>query len=83
LSYNWIWLAQIQGSSLIELRPKYPCEKICSIIKSIKLRNGDLSIPSIFIAGIKSFVLVMYSHLYEAFYRPLNRETILLAQGVD
>jgi hypothetical protein len=68
LNYNWIWLAQIQGSSLIELRPKYPCEKTCPIIKSVKLNNGNL---------------IMYSRLYEAFYRPLNRETILLAQGVD
>jgi len=25
----------------------------------------------------------MYSRLYEALYGPLNRETILLAQGVD
>ncbi|CAF2511124.1 unnamed protein product [Rotaria sp. Silwood2] len=24
LNYDWVWLAQIQGSSLIELRPKYP-----------------------------------------------------------
>ncbi|CAF0828384.1 unnamed protein product [Rotaria sordida] len=43
LNYDWIWLAQIQGSSLIELRPKHPCEKICSILKSVTLNKGDLS----------------------------------------
>jgi len=68
LSYNWIWLAQIQGSSLIELRPKNPCKKTCSILKSTKLNNGDL---------------IIYSRLYDAVYRPLSKETILLAQGVD
>ncbi|CAF2689298.1 unnamed protein product [Rotaria sp. Silwood2] len=43
LNYDWVWLAQIQGSSLIELRPKYPCEKMCSILKSVTLNKGDLS----------------------------------------
>ncbi|CAF3531123.1 unnamed protein product [Rotaria sp. Silwood1] len=43
LNYDWVWLAQIQGSSLIELRPKHPCETICSILKSVTLNKGDLS----------------------------------------
>ncbi|CAF1084348.1 unnamed protein product [Adineta steineri] len=68
LHNDWIWLAQIQGSSLIQLRPKHPCEKTCSTLKSIKLNHGDL---------------LIYSHLYNGFYNPLNKETILLAQGVD
>jgi len=84
LNHHWIWLAQIQGSSLIELRPKTPCEKICSILKSIKLNNGDLSkVLSMNLFQLSFFLLVIYSHLYDAVYSPLNKETILLAQGVD
>ena len=70
----------------MELRPKSPCEKICPIIKSIHLKNGDLSkiLRLILLRNfLLSFLVVMYSRLYEARYRPLNRETILLAQGVD
>lgn len=69
----------------MELRPKYPCEKICPMIKSIKLKNGDLSTILLLLSFIhpSAFLLVMYSRLYEARYTPLNRETILLAQGVD
>jgi len=33
--------------------------------------------------NLNLFFLVIYSNLYEAFYTPLKRETILLAQGVD
>lgn len=84
MNYNWVWLAQIQGSSLLELQPKYPCENICPIIKSIKLKTGDLSrISLLTFIHLSLSLLVMYSRLYEARYSPLNRETILLAQGVD
>ncbi len=86
MNYNWIWLAQIQGSSLIELRPKHPCEKTCSILKSIKLNNGDLSKTLFFTFtnySVLFFLIVIYSRLYDAHYSPLNKETILLAQGVD
>ncbi|CAF1248020.1 unnamed protein product [Rotaria sp. Silwood1] len=50
LNYDWVWLAQIQGSSLIELRPKHPCETICSILKSVTLNKGDLSNDCFFLA---------------------------------
>jgi len=43
LNYNWVWLAQTQGSSLIRLQVRHPCEKFCSNLKSIKLNQGDLS----------------------------------------
>ncbi|CAF2188492.1 unnamed protein product [Rotaria magnacalcarata] len=68
LNHNWVWLAQIQGSSSIELRPKHPCDRTCSILKSVTLNKGDL---------------IIYSHLYDALYSPLKKETVLLAQGVD
>ncbi|CAF3373010.1 unnamed protein product [Rotaria socialis] len=68
LNHNWVWLAQIQGSSSIELRPKHPCDRACSILKFVTLNKGDL---------------IIYSHLYDALYSPLKKETVLLAQGVD
>jgi hypothetical protein len=50
----------------------------------VKLNKGDLSkVPFLFTNFINDFFLVIYSRLYDAFYTPLNRETILLAQGVD
>ncbi|CAF1058933.1 unnamed protein product [Adineta ricciae] len=68
LGESWVWIAQIQGAGLIELRPKYPCESLCRTIDAIELNHGDL---------------IIYSHLYDAFYKPLEKETVLLAQGID
>ena len=42
MDFGWIWLAQIQGTSTIELHPKQPCNDVCSSLESIKLNTGDL-----------------------------------------
>lgn len=65
---QWTWLAQIQGRSAVELRPQRICKGTCAVLKSIELNKGDL---------------MMYSRLYQAVYRPLTKEAVLLAQGVD
>ena len=83
---HWTWLAQIHGRSAVELRPQRICKGTCAVLKSIELNKGDLSKISLNLCqSVFSFVLVsvMYSRLYQAVYRPLTKETVLLAQGVD
>ncbi|CAF0805254.1 unnamed protein product, partial [Didymodactylos carnosus] len=67
MDFAWIWLAQIQGSSKILLRARDPCSKLCQSLP-VLLNHGDL---------------IMYSHLYDAYYTPIGDENILLAQGVE
>lgn len=80
------WLAQLHGSSSIELRPKFPCDSTCSKLKDITLNKGELSMiyKFYYINFVKSVdFLVIYSQLYDALYTPLKKETIMLGQGVD